>query len=376
MTLRIHFTAEDLARTRIAEAPRPLLELSTAIRLLQERRYPVRFDAWRRAAIGALRPETRRLFALIPSVGWSADFLTPAEPGDADTLFDRVRATPEAQVHDSLAEWAEHRETVPSWARSLTTDRRLRQELIDTLEETNRRLVAPYWPQIASLAGADRALRIRHLAEGGMELALSLLNPPLIRWRPPVLELTMASGIDGDLCLDGHGLLLIPSLFGTRFPAVNDTARPQPWVTYPIRADDHALLPPTATAAALSAAPSSLSALLGRTRATVLWVIADHPGSTTTELAERAGISLASASEHATVLRSANLISTTRHRNTALHTATAAGLTLLSSASAGPAGAAGPVLAGPAGAAGAAGPARPARPAGPAESPPPSVRSK
>ncbi|WP_267243077.1 winged helix-turn-helix domain-containing protein [Streptomyces sp. PR69] len=116
------------------------------------------------------------------------------------------------------------------------------------------------------------------------------------------------------------------------------------------------------------AAPSSLSALLGRTRATVLWVIADHPGSTTTELAQLAGISLASASEHATVLRSANLISTARHRNTALHTATAAGLTLLNSASTGPAGLAG--LAGP------TGHARSAGSAGPAESPSPAVRSR
>ncbi|MEU8471636.1 hypothetical protein AB0F30_27645 [Streptomyces sp. NPDC029006] len=46
MTLRIHFTTQDLARIRLAEGPRPLLELSIGIRLLQERTHPVRFDAW------------------------------------------------------------------------------------------------------------------------------------------------------------------------------------------------------------------------------------------------------------------------------------------------------------------------------------------
>lgn len=46
MTLRIYFTAEDLARTRLAEGARTLLELSIGIRLLRERTPPVRFDAW------------------------------------------------------------------------------------------------------------------------------------------------------------------------------------------------------------------------------------------------------------------------------------------------------------------------------------------
>ncbi|MFI1285596.1 MarR family transcriptional regulator [Streptomyces sp. NPDC020858] len=62
----------------------------------------------------------------------------------------------------------------------------------------------------------------------------------------------------------------------------------------------------------------------------MLCVIADHPACTTSQLAQRAGISPASASEHATTLRGAGLTTLTRERKAALHTLTHLGLTLLS----------------------------------------------
>jgi hypothetical protein len=40
MPLRICFTTEDMARTHIAEAPRPLIELNIALRQLQEGSHP------------------------------------------------------------------------------------------------------------------------------------------------------------------------------------------------------------------------------------------------------------------------------------------------------------------------------------------------
>ncbi|MFI0976352.1 hypothetical protein ACH4SP_04885 [Streptomyces sp. NPDC021093] len=63
-----------------------------------------------------------------------------------------------------------------------------------------------------------------------------------------------------------------------------------------------------------------------------LCVIADHPHCTTTQLAHHARISLASASEHATILRNAGLTALTRHHKTVLHTTTLPGLTLLDTA--------------------------------------------
>jgi DNA-binding transcriptional ArsR family regulator len=80
----------------------------------------------------------------------------------------------------------------------------------------------------------------------------------------------------------------------------------------------------------------AVAALLGQTRAAVLAGTAD--GTSTTELARRAGVSLAAASQHATVLRDAGLISTHWHGRAVRHTLTPLGAALLTAGSA-PAGA-------------------------------------
>ncbi|MFC8373392.1 winged helix-turn-helix domain-containing protein [Streptomyces sp. NPDC057239] len=59
-----------------------------------------------------------------------------------------------------------------------------------------------------------------------------------------------------------------------------------------------------------------------------------HP-ATTTETADRVGISLPSASQHTTVLRNAGLITTTRTGIAVLHTLTPLGTALLQSDTAG-----------------------------------------
>ncbi|MCX5199204.1 winged helix-turn-helix domain-containing protein [Streptomyces sp. NBC_00249] len=78
-----------------------------------------------------------------------------------------------------------------------------------------------------------------------------------------------------------------------------------------------------------AAVPQPLVALLGRTRATILSAIADHALCTTTELATRTKVSLASASEHATVLRHAGLTELTRDHKHVRHSVSPAGLALL-----------------------------------------------
>jgi DNA-binding MarR family transcriptional regulator len=72
-----------------------------------------------------------------------------------------------------------------------------------------------------------------------------------------------------------------------------------------------------------------VSILLGRTRTVVLTTIAENQGCSTKELAARAGITPASASEHATLLREAGLIRSPGHRNSVLHSLTPLGLALL-----------------------------------------------
>ncbi|MFD0569757.1 ArsR/SmtB family transcription factor [Kitasatospora gansuensis] len=81
-------------------------------------------------------------------------------------------------------------------------------------------------------------------------------------------------------------------------------------------------------------ARQSLTALLGRTRAAALDIVTE--GCTTTELARRLNVSPASASQHATVLRNAHLITTQRRGGAVLHTITPLGIDLLNRTAGGP----------------------------------------
>jgi DNA-binding transcriptional ArsR family regulator len=126
--------------------------------------------------------------------------------------------------------------------------------------------------------------------------------------------------------LAGNGLALVPSMFAGKLASLHVICADPlaaPWL----------VLPWTDGSAGISmAAPGrdggpALAALVGRTRATVLASVGD--GRTTTELAGLCGISLAAASQHATVLRNAGLIVTRRHGNSVLHALTPLGEQLL-----------------------------------------------
>ena len=128
---------------------------------------------------------------------------------------------------------------------------------------------------------------------------------------------------DLDMHLGGHGISLVPSVFVGKAPSLHENPNDA--------ADLPRLILPVADAEHLWDAPreqgAALAALVGRNRAAVLQSIAD--GCTTTELASRAGISLASASQHASVLRGAGLIVTRRQGGAVLHVLTPLGAELL-----------------------------------------------
>lgn len=327
MALRIHFTFADLARTRLASSVHPLQELSIAMRVLRDRTPSTRFDAWRHDVLSRLPATARMAFEMTPSHGWVPDFLAPAAEGEPRELLDRMRATPRRLLRDQMEHIAA-RQPVPRWSRLLGEDPSVLRRLVDSLSTAHDVLLAPYRSQVEARIEADRGLRVRALLHGGMEEVLTRLHPRRIRWEPPVLTVNMASDLDADLKLEGRGLLLAPSFFGSDAPLIVPDAEPQPMLFHPAsfgsRSPD--LVRPDTGAAG---SPATLAQLLGRTRAAVLLAVAGRAGCTTTELSAAVGISVSSASEHATVLRRAGLITTTRHRKAALHTMTPTGRTLL-----------------------------------------------
>ncbi|MFD0555108.1 winged helix-turn-helix domain-containing protein [Streptomyces rectiviolaceus] len=268
---------------------------------------------------------------LVPARGWTPDFLAPTGVGSIPELLERVRFTPRSQIRADLALMAQW-EPIPPWARNLPNDAELLQRVYDSLDQVCAVVLSPYWTQITNAATADQGVRMRQTLTGGMEGILASLDPRRIRWHPPVLEVALLSGRDDDLHLAGRGLLLVPTVFGAGTPAIDTDAAPQPVMSFPVRSDHLAktqswLIPPAQSGPPTSDA--ALAALLGHTRAAVLTAIAEHPGCSTKELAAHTGITSPSASEHATVLRTAGLISTIRHRNTALHSPTHLGTGLL-----------------------------------------------
>ncbi|SFB04832.1 DNA-binding transcriptional regulator, ArsR family [Amycolatopsis marina] len=194
----------------------------------------------------------------------------------------------------------------------------------DLVQDFFQVAIAPYWQRMQGLLDAERDARSRIVATGGVELLFSTLGPKA-RWRAPVLEI--ASELSGDVYLNGRGLLLAPSLFVADRGVV---------LIEPERESGRSVLvfaaPLDRAAGALlwgmpQANDQALAALVGRTRAAGLQALTD--ACTTGELANRLGISVAGASQHAAVLREAGLITTRRNRNAVLHTVTPLGSALL-----------------------------------------------
>jgi DNA-binding transcriptional ArsR family regulator len=321
--LRIFFTPEDLRRIRIAAGPDPLWEILLSLHLLGKRDGAVLFDQWRAEVRGQFPAEARMLRVLAPPWGYSPDFLTPAAgAAGLDAGIDLLLATPHRLRQHDLALLAGGHRPGPGLRALAAGEPDALHRLGTALRRYHDVALAPHWDRIRARVEADRTGRGRALLDGGCDRLLRGLHPA-IHWEPPVLRVEYGFG-ERALHLDGRGLLLLPSFFCVRDPITLRDPELPPVLVYPV---EHELGWATGTAPAARHRP--LAALLGRTRAAVLETVA--AGCTTGELARRLRISAASASEHATVLRNAGLITTHRYRNTSCHTLTRLGTDLLHS---------------------------------------------
>ncbi|MEU3302348.1 MULTISPECIES: ArsR/SmtB family transcription factor [unclassified Streptomyces] len=318
--LRIHFTGDDLARVRMAARPDVLWETILSFHRLRDRRGANVFGEWRTLTRARLNGETRLLAALVPSRGYFPDFLTPPEGLDGlEEGLEAVRATPARRLRAELALLAGDRpHSVLSGRLAGLADGAAESmdRLVGALRSYHRAAVEPHWTHIQAAVEADRAVRGRALLDGGADELLASL-PPMLRWRAPVLEADYP--VDREVRLEGRGLLLQPSYFCRGAPVVRRDPELPPALVYPVT---HTGSPVTCERDGLS-----LGRLVGHTRSAVLQSIGS--GCTTSELARRAGVSLASASQHACVLREAGLVVTLRNGNAVLHTMTPLGTALL-----------------------------------------------
>lgn len=325
--LRIHFGSDDLARTYLADMPDPAWESILSVHVMRARRSNSVFGEWRRRAVrdlsrrgiaGRVRTEA---FAIIPAHGYFPDFLTPPEGRlGLEPALDAILATPPRRIGTELG----HLAKPPDGAYASALSGRgaaPRRRLVRTLRRYHAAAVAPYWPDIATRAQADRALRVQAMREGGIDALLSGLGPA-IRWRPPVLEVDYP--VERDLWLDGRGLVLIPSYFCWRNPVALADADLPPTLVYPM---DHERGWLTARSPATADPADPTARLLGPTRAAILR--GTSSGATTGQLADRVGITPAGVSQHTATLRESGLITSHRRDRYTVHVLTRLGEALL-----------------------------------------------
>ncbi|MCX4665687.1 winged helix-turn-helix domain-containing protein [Streptomyces sp. NBC_01381] len=317
MALRIHFTAEDLARTTVAARPDIMWELTISLHRLQAPRRTARCRPWLghvRDRLGRrdLRSVLHTLTTLVPARGDFPDFLTPPGQLDFADALDVIAGGGGRMFADDLASVFRVRER-PLWIRQLADgDRERSRELLDALAVYHRELLRPCLPELDETVLAERAVCGRRVLDGGIGKLLGVLSPS-VRWAWPVL--TTDYPVDRDLHLAGRGITLVPSFFCATPVTLIDPELP-PVLVYPVTGAGP-------RAAAGTDGTDGLTPVLGRTRALAIRALV-HPYSTS-ELALRIGVSVASASRHAAALRDAGLVSSTREGGVVLHAATRLG---------------------------------------------------
>ncbi|MEH6378328.1 winged helix-turn-helix domain-containing protein [Streptomyces sp. KLMMK] len=335
--LRIHFGPEDLGRVRLAPGPDPLAEAALSLPVLQNRWMGgIALDGWRHRTQRGLSPVMRPLLELAPAnMGeYLPEAFLHAEDGAGSLAesLESVWSLPR-KVWTAELECALDHRPVPQWFGDLhTADRPAARTVDQAFRSYWETALAPYWSQVTACVQADRTRRIRTAAEQGVEHLLATLHPT-VRWESPVLHVPCMhkEGFHRDfhdVHLAGRGLTLTPSFFWPHPTARAHSADDEAPIDlcYPVALDLSAYQAVLSRPAA-PGEPGRLTALLGRTRARVLDAAAE--GGSTAQLARRTGISPASASEHATVLREAGLLSTTRTGPSVHHTLTPLGQALL-----------------------------------------------
>ncbi|MET9623812.1 winged helix-turn-helix domain-containing protein [Streptomyces sp. NPDC006464] len=334
--IRLHFMAADLRQITLAPAADALSETALSLRLglragrpgdvsgpgsaLLHRTRPAARE-WQRSLRGGPAAGAGVLAELVTEDGFVPDFLLQPSVHDFTDALAAAVATPTGTLARDLgvpevSGWNGGLARPGRWARELAQgSAAARHALARDTRAYFHSSVEPLWPRIRADALTDRALRAEMLLRGGVDALLTTLGTTW-RWQPPTLHLPSASSYDIPLC--GRGLLLVPSWFATG-PMVMYRPEAATVLVYPMcdgaasgRSDDR---------------PEALGALLGRTRAQVLRLL--RSPASTTALAERAGVSLAAASQHAGVLRGAGLIDTVRTGTAVLHSLTPLGHALL-----------------------------------------------
>ncbi|GAA1259019.1 hypothetical protein GCM10009665_56460 [Kitasatospora nipponensis] len=304
-------TTDDLERLRVADVPDFGYELALGGRHLASGAADRRLSAWRHEVARGWHPQHSRLFDLYTDRYLPAFFdeaarpapapIDPASPPAVAHLRDLARSSALTPFTRGLAEG--HTRAADALDRILTS---LRTTALD-----------PYRRRITSQVATAAAEALTHATLGGPDGLLRSIHPS-VGWDGRHLRLnTLVDSLDS---LEGRPLIFQPSALATRItfnPLVDEVIVSYPAAATPLTRDPELHVPPRA-----------LQCLLGATRAAALVAVVRTPAMTTGRLAATLGVSPAAASRHASVLRDAGLLTTTRNGQTVHHHPTRLGLDL------------------------------------------------
>jgi DNA-binding transcriptional ArsR family regulator len=316
--IELDLDVEDLVGMRFAVSP--LMETVMSLRVpLLPTYFVLQMPWWRRVRGDVAGLDMRQLTSLVGVRRWVPDFLTPRPEvpvPDFEAELELVRRTPPDKVVADITV-AHAGRPVPSILR-LEDPVRLRDQIADLLAEYWQAALAPYWTRMRGVLEADMLYRARQFTRGGARLLFADLHPA-VRWQAGVLRLDVA-GIDYRADVTGRGLCLMPCLF-VRSTAPPISAHEPPALAYPARgiATLWETAPPTGG--------DALIALIGRRKAALLGCL-DRPASTT-DLADRLGVTPGAVSQQLAVLHDTGLVTRARVGRVVLYALTDLGTRLL-----------------------------------------------
>jgi DNA-binding transcriptional ArsR family regulator len=305
----------DLGQLTFASAAYPLLESVASLRSLYRGRDARRRSRWQEWVAARLPHTARPLLELVSVCGDAMMFAAVPEE-DLDRGLAVVRTIPATVVRSRLAEVANER-GVPTWFSAFVgADGGTRRQLCDALRDYFGSCVLPYWRHVAAGHARESARFGRSVLDAGVRAAVAEVVPDTVSRHGDA-----ATRRKPDPDSREGAIVLTPSLFWSGDPWLGTLPHGEAALVYR-PADSAAMLDED-----LPDRLDALRHLLGHTRAAVLASLARPCG--TTELASRVHMSVATISEHATVLRAAGLILTTRRGRSVHHMLTDLGRQLV-----------------------------------------------
>lgn len=315
MAVEIRLSAAEVARVRLAVSP--LAETVLGVRAALGVGGHEVHRPWVREAQPVLAAESELPLLRTLLEGCLPSFLFPV-PQERLPAFDTelagLRAANPAYVT------AECAAALGARAGELPGPAELLGRVADALTRCHVRLVAPHWGRMRAVLEADLARRAVALVDGGVEGLFAQLHADVV-WRDDELVVhgRRRPGAVWTVEAGGHGLVLMPSVFGWPNVIVDYSPRAAASIRYPASGVGLLWEQPRPSSA-------GLAAVLGRTRAALLAELGEP--LSTPDLAARLGVTPGAVSQHLGALRGAGLVTTSRTGRTAVHLRTRTGTAL------------------------------------------------